>query len=140
MPGGITDIGQNWTLDQLFMSGIPASWFIGLLLVEPTERTTEANAVEVSGGGYERILVPNDALHWMESQNGTKENSQAIPWGEATTNWGTVVSAGLYTAATGGLLIAWARLNIGRHVYVGAKVFFAPRMLTFSLASSRQAD
>lgn len=82
--------------------------YVALFTTAPTD-DTGAGAVEVSGGSYARVATSSST--WNAASTGTDPttitNAAAISFPTATANWGTVVAAALYDAATAGNLLAW---------------------------------
>ena len=94
----------------------PTAWYLALFTTDPGDGDT---GTEVSGGGYARqsatFTVTND----------TASNSAAIEFPTATANYGTVSHVGVYTASTGGTLIAHAALSSAKSIETG-DVFRVP--------------
>lgn len=94
----------------------PTAWYLALFTTDPTDAET---GTEVSGGGYARqsaaFTVTND----------TASNTSAIEFPTATANYGTVSHVGVYTASSGGDLIAHAALASPKSIQIG-DVFRVP--------------
>lgn len=103
----LTDYLENKFLDLLFSraawSGKPTSNYFALFTTSPNDAGT--GGTEVSGGGYARKAVAANNTQWTVA-NGTATNINAISWNPATAAWGEVKSIGVYTAASGGTLMA----------------------------------
>ncbi len=83
----------------------PATLYVGL----HTSASNDATAgTEVSGGGYARQTAGFTVAGTSPTEAAT---TVAIEFPVATTDWGTVTYAGIYDAATGGNLIAYAQLT-----------------------------
>ena len=85
----------------------PTTWYVGLQTASPTDA---AAGTEVSGGGYVRQSVSA----WTLATGGTAQasNTASLTWPAATTDWGTVVTAGVYDGSGGGAnLIAFENLT-----------------------------
>lgn len=80
----------------------PATVYVALYTTAPTDA---GGGTEVSGGGYARKAVTNDATNWPAASGGSKANGTAIAFPEATANWGTVVAWGLFDASSDGNLL-----------------------------------
>lgn len=65
--------------------------------------------IEVSGGGYARQPV-HGSTAWSSPINGAGTNSDQLPFGPASSPWGTVDSVGLFDASTGGNLLIYGPL------------------------------
>jgi hypothetical protein len=74
-----------------------------------------AGAVEVSGGSYARVATSAGSWNAATAPPPLIANAAAITFPTATADWGTVVAAGLYDAATGGNLLFWDWL--GNHAW-----------------------
>lgn len=83
----------------------PATYYCGLQTVTPTD---SGAGTEVSGGAYAR-----QSIAWTVATGGTAQasNTAALEWAAATSDWGTVVTAGVYDALTGGNLVAYETLT-----------------------------
>lgn len=94
----------------------PTAWYLALFTSNPAE---DASGTEVSGGGYVR-----QSATFTVSGN-TASNSGAIEFPTATAGYGTVSHVGIYTAASGGDLIAYAALSTSKTIDTG-DVFRVP--------------
>lgn len=108
MAGSKSDYLENKLLDHVLGGGDfarPATIYVALFTVAPNDST---GGTEASGNGYARASVPNDATHWPASSGGTKKNGTRIVFPQASGgNWGTIVGAALYDAASGGNRLYW---------------------------------
>lgn len=114
-----SDTFETHVLDYVFTTETvtrPTAWYLALFTTDPGDGDT---GTEVSGGGYARqsatFTVTND----------TASNSAAIEFPTATANYGTVAHVGVYTASTGGTLIAHAALSSAKSIETG-DVFRVP--------------
>lgn len=105
----------------------PATVYVALYTTAPTDA---GGGTEVSGGGYARKAVTNDATNWPAASSSTKSNGTAIAFPEATANWGTVVAWGLFDASSGGNLLYWGTLTQNQAVNSGSTASFAIGALT----------
>ena len=94
----------------------PTAWYLALFTATPGEGDS---GTEVSGGGYAR-----QSATFTVSGN-TASNSGAIEFPTATASYGTVTHVGIYTASTGGDLIAYAALSTSKAIDTG-DVFRVP--------------
>lgn len=94
----------------------PTAWYLALFTATPGEGDS---GTEVSGGGYAR-----QSATFTVSGN-TASNSGAIEFPTATAAYGTVSHVGIYTASTGGDLIAYAALSTSKTIDTG-DVFRVP--------------
>ncbi len=105
---GFTDYLEDKVMNHLFGGTAytaPTTWYVGLLTVAPTDSTT---GTEVSGGSYAR-----QSISWTVTGSGTAlaASNAAITFPAATTDWGTVIVAGIYDADAGGQLCAFETLT-----------------------------
>jgi len=105
----------------------PATVYVALYTTAPTDA---GGGTEVSGGGYARKAVTNDATNWPAASSSTKSNGTAIAFAEATADWGTVVAFGLFDAAIDGNLLYWGELSQPVAVGSGVTATFAVGALT----------
>jgi hypothetical protein len=114
-----SDTFETHVLDYVFTSnGLtrPTAWYLALFTTNPADDDT---GTEVTGGGYARQSVT------FTVTNDTASNTSAIEFPTATANYGTVSHVGVYTASTGGDLIAHAALTSSKSIEVG-DVFRVP--------------
>ena len=88
----------------------PTEWHIALYTASPSD---PGGGTEVSGGGYAR-----QAVTFTVSGN-TASNTAAIEWPVATASYGTVTDVGVFDAASGGNLIAYAALTTSKAIDTG---------------------
>ena len=88
----------------------PTSWHIALYTASPSD---PGGGTEVTGGGYAR-----QAVTFTVSGN-TASNTAAIEWPVATAGYGTVTDVGVFDAASGGNLIAYAALTTSKAIDTG---------------------
>ena len=105
----------------------PATWYIGLLTVAPTDSTS---GTEVSGGSYARVAVTSSLANWAGTQGagtttassgtgGTTSNNNVITFPAPTANWGTAVALGFYTLSSGGDLELYGALTVNKTINNG---------------------
>ena len=110
---------ETHVLDYLFTTGTvtrPTAWYLALHTSNPAE---DDSGTEVSTGGYARQSVT------FTTSGDTASNSAAIEFPTATANYGTVSHVGVYTASSGGTLIAYAALSSSKAIETG-DVFRVP--------------
>jgi hypothetical protein len=95
----------------------PATVYLALFTAAPTD---QGGGTEVSGGGYARQAVTFAA----PTDNGASSGSQTSPTADvtfpvATADYGTVVAAGLFDAATGGNLLLYGSLTESKTINAG---------------------
>lgn len=85
----------------------PTAWYVGLYTAAPSDT---GGGTEVSGSGYAR-----KAVNFTVSGD-TASNSAAVEFDAATAPWGTITYAGIFDAASGGNLIAYAALTTAKAI------------------------
>jgi hypothetical protein len=114
-----SDTFETHVLDYVFTTDAlvrPTAWYLALFTTNPADDDT---GTEVTGGGYARQSVT------FTVTDDTASNTSAIEFPTATANYGTVSHVGVYTASTGGDLIAHAALTSSKSIEVG-DVFRVP--------------
>jgi len=104
---------ETTVLTWVFTTGSatrPTAWHIALYTAAPSDT---GGGTEVSGGGYGR-----QAVTFTISGN-TASNNAAIEWDTATSSFGTVTHVGVFDAASGGNLIAYAALTTSKTIDTG---------------------
>lgn len=96
----------------------PTAWYLALFTSNPAE---DASGTEVSTTG---TAYARQSATFTVSGN-TASNSGAIEFPTATAGYGTVSHVGIYTAASGGDLIAYAALSTSKTIDTG-DVFRVP--------------
>ena len=88
----------------------PTEWHVALYTVAPGDT---GGGTEVSGGGYARQSVA------FTVSGDTASNTAALEYPTATAPYGTVTAVGVFDAATGGNLIAYATLTTSKTIDTG---------------------
>lgn len=96
----------------------PTAWYLALFTSNPAE---DASGSEVSASG---TAYARQSATFTVSGN-TASNSAAIEFPTATASYGTVTHVGVYTASSGGDLIAYAALSTSKAIDTG-DVFRVP--------------
>lgn len=87
----------------------PANIHVALFTAAPTDA---GGGTEVSGGAYARQAVATGASSaWAAASGGATENSSAITFPTATANWGEILAAALFDAASAGNMLFWGYLH-----------------------------
>lgn len=108
-------------LDEIYGAtafAAPATIYVGLFTAAPSDA---GGGTEVSGGGYARVAVVNNATNWPAA-SGTprmKSNGTAITFPAPTANWGTATHFGTFDAASAGNLLHWGALTTPRTINNG---------------------
>ena len=112
-----TDYTENLALTYLFTTGSatrPTAWYVGLFTAAPSDT---GGGTEVSGSGYARVVTGTISGSGTAT---TFTNAAAIEFAAASGgNWGSVGWAGIFTASTGGTLLAWAPLTTAKTINDG---------------------
>lgn len=93
--------------------------WIALYTTDPTDADT---GTEVSGTGYARQQV----TAWDAPASRATQNTNAITWAQAGSNWGTVTHIGIRDASAAGNLLFYGALTTSKAV---------PSGVTFSIAA-----
>jgi hypothetical protein len=119
VPGSKSDFLENELLDHVLGAAAytaPATLYVALFTVAPSDA---GGGTEVTGGSYARKSVTNNATNFPAASGGSKSNGTLIEFAQSSANWGTVVAAGIFDAATSGNLLYWATLTNSRTIFDG---------------------
>lgn len=134
MAGSFSDFLELELLDHVFSAAAytpPATLYVALFTATPSD---SGGGTEVSGNGYARVAVTNNATNWPAASGGNKANGTAITFPQATpSGWGVVTQFGIFDASTAGNLIAWGDLSASKTVDALDTVSFAIGSLTIAL-------
>lgn len=127
-----TDYTENLALTYLFTTGSatrPTAWYVGLFTAAPSDT---GGGTEVSGNGYARVVTGTISGSGTAT---TFTNAAAIEFAAASGgNWGTIGWAGIFTASTGGTLLAWAPLTTSKAINDGDIFRIPASSLTITLS------
>jgi len=127
-----TDYTENLALTYLFTTGSatrPTAWYVGLFTAAPSDT---GGGTEVSGSGYARVVTGTISGSGTAT---TFTNAAAIEFAAASGgNWGTIGWAGIFTASTGGTLLAWAPLTTAKAINDGDIFRIPASSLTITLS------
>jgi hypothetical protein len=127
-----TDYTENLALTYLFNTGAvtrPTAWYVGLFTAAPSDT---GGGTEVTGNGYARVSAGTISGSGTAT---TFTNAAAIEFAAASGgNWGTIGWAGIYTASTGGTLLAWAPLTTSKAINDGDIFRIPASSLSITLA------
>jgi hypothetical protein len=104
---------ETRVLQYIFTTGSvtrPTAWHVALYTAAPND---SGGGTEVSGGAYARQSVA------FTVSGNTATNSGAVEYPTATASYGTVSHVGVFDAATGGNLIAYAALSASKAIDTG---------------------
>lgn len=105
MAGSCSDFLENKLNDHVLGGPAytaPATVYLALYTVAPTDA---GGGTAVTGGGYARLAVTNNATNWGPSAAGLKSNLVQLGWPAATANWGTIVAMAIFDAPTAGNML-----------------------------------
>ena len=127
-----TDYTENLVLTYLFTTGSatrPTAWYVGLFTAAPSDT---GGGTEVSGSAYARVVTGTISGSGTAT---TFTNAAAIEFAAASGgNWGTIGWAGIFTASTGGTLLAWAPLTTSKAINDGDIFRIPASSLTITLS------
>jgi hypothetical protein len=127
-----TDYTENLALTYLFNTGAvtrPTAWYVGLFTAAPSDT---GGGTEVTGNGYARVSAGTISGSGTAT---TFTNAAAIEFAAASGgNWGTIGWAGIFTASTGGTLLAWAPLTTSKAINDGDIFRIPASSLSITLA------
>jgi len=137
MAGSKTDYLENKVLDHVLGGSDytrAATVYLALFTARGTDPQSDAgtNLTEVTGTGYARVAVTNNATNFPAASAGSKTNGTQITFPQAGASWGTVVAVGVYDDPTAGNLLFWADLDTSKAVAVDDIVVFDVDALTFT--------
>jgi hypothetical protein len=104
---------ETRVLQYIFTTGSvtrPTAWHVALYTAAPND---SGGGTEVTGGAYARQSVA------FSVSGNTATNSGAVEYPTATASYGTVSHVGVFDAATGGNLIAYAALSASKAIDTG---------------------
>jgi hypothetical protein len=127
---GFTNYSEDLVLNWMFTANAatrPSAWYVALYTVAPGEG---GGGTECSGTSYARQTV---AFSVTGTSPTTAANSAAVEFPTAGGSWGTIVAAGIFTASTGGTLLAFADLTASKTIDTGDVLRFNTGALTITL-------
>jgi len=112
-----------------------ATLYLGASTSTPT--TSGSNFTEPVGNGYARVSFTANTASFSAPTNASpsvSSNVIALAFPQATASWGTITYFGIFTAASGGVPIAYGALLSSQLVSTGNILTFAIGQLTVSQA------
>tara|TARA_R110002051_G_scaffold322473_2_gene413058 strand:+ start:109 stop:525 length:417 start_codon:yes stop_codon:yes gene_type:complete len=100
--GVIHTLGQNYVRDLVFQGAIQGDLYLGLMeegAVRPVSATLNSGVTEVTGTGYSRILIANNA-DWLDTIDGRAEHVEKT-FNVGSGGWNNVRGWFLINAASG---------------------------------------
>jgi len=127
-----TDYTENLVLTWVFTTNSatrPTAWYVGLFTAAPSDT---GGGTEVTGNGYARVATGTISGSGTAT---TFTNAAAIEFAAASGgNWGSIGWAGIFTASTGGTLLAWSPLTTARTINDGDVLRIPANSLSITLA------
>ncbi len=111
MAGSKSDYLENQLLDHVLRNvgyTPPATVYVALFTIAPGEA---GGGTEVTGGSYVR-----QAITFGAAAAGVSSNSAQVTFPVATADWGTVVAAAVFDAATGGNQLYYGTLSASKTI------------------------
>lgn len=127
----LSDYLENEIADHILGGGDytrPATVYIALFTAAPSDA---GGGTEVSGTGYARVSVTNNATNWPAASIGAKANGTAITFPAAGASWGTATHFGIFDASSGGNLLFHGALTTSKSIGIGDTPSFAIGALSF---------
>ena len=121
MAGGKSNYLNNKFLNMIFNGAAftpPTTLYCGLFTAAPTDA---GGGTEVSGGAYARVAVTPNSTNFPVTSTQSISNAIPITFPTATANWGTVVAAAFFDAATGGNMLYWGPLSVNQTINSGSQ-------------------
>lgn len=99
-----------------------------------TATTDAGGGTELTGGGYARIAVTNNATNWPAAAGGSKSNGVAITFAAASGAWATATHFAIMSALTGGVMLFHGPLTTSKTVASGETPRFSAGAIVISQA------
>ena len=132
MAGSFTDYLEDKILKHVFTNTAytsPTTVYVGLFTAAPSDT---GGGTEVTGNGHARVSAGTISGSGTAT---TFTNAAAIEFAAASGgNWGTIGWAGIFTASTGGTLLAWAPLTTSKAINDGDIFRIPASSLSITLA------
>ena len=94
----------------------PATLYCAFFTAAPT---AAGGGTEVSGGSYARVAVTNNTTNFPAAVGQIKRNANAITFPTPTANWGLVIGAAWFDAATSGNMLQYGPFTTSRNILNG---------------------
>lgn len=104
------------------------SCYVALFTATPSD---SGGGTEITGGAYARQQIAGAG--WAAAANGSITTAADVTFPQATADWGTITSVGLFDASTAGNLIWWGPLTVNKTVTNGDIFKIVAGNLTLSL-------
>lgn len=136
----------NYLFSKTATLTAPSEVYIALSTNDP--EADGGTFTELSGGGYARVLISQKGESYPNvigsASNRAITNPYQINWTKATLDWARVKGWGLFTAATGGTLIYYGKMELteeeeaagGILCEAGSVFLFDPQTLKISFLTT----
>lgn len=131
MSGSKSDYLEKAILDHLVGGSTlakPTNVYIAVSTAAYSDAATGASMTEVTGGGYGRVAVSNNASNWPNATGSSpalKQNGAPFTFPTASSSWGTLLSFYIVDAASGGNILYGGDLATAKTVGSGDTATFA---------------
>lgn len=135
MAGSKSDYLENALLNGVLggpQFTLPPQVNIALSTAVYVDSATGSNMAEVSGGGYLRVAVQNNATTWPGAASGAKSNGIVFTFPTASADWGTVQAFYIVDASSAGNILYGADLTTPRAIANGDTASFAVGSITIT--------
>ena len=132
LSNGTSQSFLDYLLKGVAMSALPSSLWLCLFTTTPGPSGTGGVEVSTSGTGYARVELPRVSGTWTGPTGTNQEynNTTELVFPVPTGNWGTIVSLGIYDAASNGNLIFISTIATSKSISLGDG---SPRILVSQL-------
>lgn len=117
--GSLTNSGRSIAADAVLGISPAASRYVALYNGDPA-----GAGVELSGNGYARVAAT------FSQTNGSGSNSSGVTFPTASGNWSQATHMAVFTASSGGTMVASDDLTTSQTVTTGNYAFFNAGELT----------
>lgn len=131
MAGSFSDYLEDKVLKHVFTNTAytaPTTLYVALFTAAPSD---SGGGTEVTGGSYARQSM----AFTVSGSNPTQAtNSANVDFPTASAGWGTIVSAAVFDASSGGNMLAYADLTASKTINSGDVFRFPASNFTITLA------
>lgn len=112
---------MDYLLKGIVLPSLSGSLYLCLFTTTPNANGTGGVEVSTSGTGYARVELPRQTTTWTGPTGTNQEynNTAEIVFPVPTGNWGTIVSLGIYDAASNGNLVFTSTIATARSIQLG---------------------
>ena len=112
---------MDYLLKGVALSALPSSLWLALFTTTPNTNGTGGVEVTTSGTGYARVELSRVVGTWTGPTGTAQEynNTNELVFPVPTGNWGTIVSLGIFDAASNGNLIFISTIATAKSITLG---------------------